>query len=93
MPLAEPSVFSGLAALRVAPPSRLLSLLRTGKSLVKPTLSAVDGSHPKHLLPSCQFRFSVQTLNLESAFTGVANLLHGDRLVNGWSNFPQAPTT
>ena len=34
LPLAGPSVFSGLAALRVAPPSRSLSLLRTGKSLI-----------------------------------------------------------
>jgi hypothetical protein len=33
-PLAEPSVFSGLAALQVSPPSRPLSLLRTGKMLI-----------------------------------------------------------
>jgi len=36
------SVFSGLVALRVAPVSRSPSLLRTGKVLFKPTLSAVD---------------------------------------------------
>src|SRR5438874_6732621 len=36
------SVFSGLVALRVAPFSRSPSLLRTGKVLIKPTLSAVD---------------------------------------------------
>ena len=48
------SVFSGLAALRVAPPGRSLSLLRTGKILFKPTLSAVDASHTKHLLFRCQ---------------------------------------
>ena len=36
------SVFSGLVALRVAPISRSPSLLRTGKVLIKPTLSAVD---------------------------------------------------
>jgi hypothetical protein len=36
------SVFSGLVALRVAPVSRSPSLLRTGKVLIKPTLSAVD---------------------------------------------------
>jgi len=36
------SVFSGLVALRVAPVCRSPSLLRTGKVLFKPTLSAVD---------------------------------------------------
>jgi hypothetical protein len=36
------SVFSGLVALRGAPVSRSPSLLRTGKVLFKPTLSAVD---------------------------------------------------
>src|SRR5204863_5903957 len=36
------SAFSGLVALRVAPVSRSPSLLRTGKVLIKPTLSAVD---------------------------------------------------
>ena len=36
------SVFSGLVALRVASVSRSPSLLRTGKVLIKPTLSAVD---------------------------------------------------
>jgi len=36
------SVFSGLVALQVALQSRLLGLLRSGKILVKPTLSAVD---------------------------------------------------
>ena len=36
------SVFSGPVALRVAPFSRSPSLLRTGKVLIKPTLSAVD---------------------------------------------------
>ncbi len=41
-PSQEQSVFSGLAALRVAPISRSPSLLRTGKVLIKPTLSAVD---------------------------------------------------
>ena len=38
------SVFSGLAVLRVAPPSESPSLLWTGNDLLKPTLSAVDGS-------------------------------------------------
>ena len=36
------SVFSGLVALRITPVSRSPSLLRTGKGLFKPTLSAVD---------------------------------------------------
>ncbi len=41
-PSQEQSVFSGLAANQVALTSRSLSLLRTGKVLIKPTLSAVD---------------------------------------------------
>jgi len=41
-PSQEQSVFSGLAANQVALVSRSLSLLRTGKVLIKPTLSAVD---------------------------------------------------
>ncbi len=36
------SDFSGLVALQVALVSGSLSLLRTGKVLIKPTLSAVD---------------------------------------------------
>jgi hypothetical protein len=44
------SVFSGLVANQVALVSRSLSLLRTGKVLIKPTLSAVDVSHVKQLL-------------------------------------------
>src|SRR6185369_8614142 len=53
------SVFSGLGALRVAPVSRSLSLLRTGKVLFKPTLSAVDVSHVKQSLHRCQCLFSL----------------------------------
>jgi len=41
-PSQDQSVFSGLAANQVALASRSLSLLRTGKVLIKPTLSAVD---------------------------------------------------
>ena len=41
-PSQDRSVFSGLVALRVTPVSRSPSLLRTGKILFKPTLSAVD---------------------------------------------------
>src|SRR5260370_31172298 len=52
------SVFSGLVALRVAPVSRSLSLLWTGKVLIKPTLSAVDVSHLKQLLHRCQCFFA-----------------------------------
>jgi hypothetical protein len=33
---------------------------------LKPTLSAVDASHPKHFLQSCQCRFSVQNLKFAS---------------------------
>jgi len=51
------SVFSGLVALRVAPVSRSPSLLRAGKVLIKPTLSAVDVSHVKQLLHRCQCFF------------------------------------
>jgi len=39
------SVFSGLAALRVAPVGGSLGLLRTGNVLFSPTLSTVDGSN------------------------------------------------
>ena len=48
------SVFSGLVALRVTSFSRSLSLLRTGKILFKPTLSAVDECQLKQLLQRCQ---------------------------------------
>jgi len=41
-PSQEQSVFSGLAANQVALASRSPSLIRTGKVLIKPTLSAVD---------------------------------------------------
>ena len=51
------SDFSGLVALQVAPASRSLSLLRTGKILFKPTLSAVDGSQVKRSLHQCQCNF------------------------------------
>ena len=44
------SVFSGLAALQVALYRRSLSLLRIGKVLFKPTLSAVDESQVKALV-------------------------------------------
>jgi len=47
--------------LRVAPPSWSLSLLRTGKVLFKPTLSAVDGSNLRDLLENCQRPFLVQS--------------------------------
>src|SRR2546430_3248281 len=48
------SVFSGLAAHRVAPVCRSLGLLRTGNFLFSPTLSTVDGSKLKHLPHNCQ---------------------------------------
>jgi hypothetical protein len=52
------SVFSGLVALQVALVSRSLSLLRTGKVLIKPTLSAVDVCQLKQLLHRCQCFFA-----------------------------------
>jgi hypothetical protein len=52
------SVFSGLVALRVAPVRRSPSLLRTGKVLIKPTLSAVDVCQLKQLLHRCQSFFA-----------------------------------
>jgi hypothetical protein len=55
-----PSVFSGLDARPVALPSQSPSLLRFGKVLFKPSLSAVDGDQPKQLLHGCQCRFLVQ---------------------------------
>ena len=62
-PSQDQSVFSGLVALRVAPVSRSLSLLRTGKVLIKPTLSAVDVCKLKSSLHRCQcfFRSLPQT--------------------------------
>jgi hypothetical protein len=44
------SVFSGLAAYRVAPAGESLGLLRIGNVLFSPTLSTVDGNQPKQLL-------------------------------------------
>ena len=41
--------FSGPSAQRVASPCGLLSLLRIGKVLFKPTLSAIDGRNPSHV--------------------------------------------
>ena len=43
-PSQDQSIFSGLAASRVAPLDLSLSLLRTGNDLFLPTLSTVDGS-------------------------------------------------
>jgi hypothetical protein len=62
----SPSVFSGLVALQVALLSRSPSLVRTGKILFKPILSAVDACQAKELLHCCQCRFSVQSRKLKS---------------------------
>jgi hypothetical protein len=51
------SVFSGLAAYRVAPAGGSLGLLRIGNVLFSPTLSTVDGNQPKQLLQGCQRNF------------------------------------
>ena len=48
------SIFSGLVADQVALVSRSPSLLRTGKVLIKPTLSAVDVCQLKQLPHRCQ---------------------------------------
>jgi len=52
------SVFSGLVAHQVALVSRSPSLLRTGKVLIKPTLSAVDVGQLKQLPHRCQCFFA-----------------------------------
>jgi hypothetical protein len=52
------SIFSGLAALRVAPFRLSPSLLRTGNDLFLPTLSTIDASHIKVLLHACQRSFA-----------------------------------
>jgi hypothetical protein len=57
------SVFSGLGALRIASVCRSLSLLRTGKVLFKPTLSAVDVCKVKQLLQRCQ-RFFLRFIQI-----------------------------
>ena len=56
-PSQDQSIFSGLAAPRVAPLGLSLGLLRTGNGLFLPTLSTVDGSHIKVLHQSCQRSF------------------------------------
>jgi hypothetical protein len=40
-----------------------ISLLRTGKGLIKPILSTIDAGQPKQLLADCQCPFSVQCAN------------------------------
>ena len=52
------SIFSGLAAPRVASFRLSLSLLRTGNVLFSPTLSTVDVGHIKVLLRACQRSFN-----------------------------------
>ena len=56
-PSQDQSIFSGLAASRVAPLCLSPSLLRTGNDLFLPTLSTVDESHIKVLLHTCQCSF------------------------------------
>ena len=53
----DQSIFSGLAASRVAPLDLSPSLLRTGNDLVLPTLSTVDDCDRKVLHQSCQCTF------------------------------------
>ena len=56
-PSQDQSIFSGLAASRVAPLDLSPSLLRTGNDLFLPTLSTVDAGHVKVLLHACQRSF------------------------------------
>ena len=56
-PSQDQSIFSGLAATRVAPLDLSPSLLRTGNDLFLPTLSTVDACDIKVLLQACQRRF------------------------------------
>src|ERR1700739_3070145 len=64
-PRKSQSVFSGLVAHPVTPLSGSPSLLRIGNVLFSPTLSAIDGCHPKQLPHGCQCPFSVQTLKFK----------------------------
>jgi hypothetical protein len=63
-PRKSQSVCSGPVAHPVALLSGSPSLLQIGNVLFSPTLSAIDGCHPKQLLRGCQCRFSVQTLKI-----------------------------
>jgi hypothetical protein len=56
-PSQDQSIFSGLAASRVAPLDLSLSLLRSGNGLFLPTLSTVDACHIKVLHQACQRSF------------------------------------
>ena len=56
-PRKSQSVFSGLVAHPVTLLSRSPSLLRIGNVLFSPTLSAIDGCHPKQLLHGCHAPF------------------------------------
>jgi hypothetical protein len=62
------------------------------KVLFKPTLSAVDERHLRHLLEDCQRPFSVQSLKFTKRAHRGCNLLNCWRLVNGRLNFPHFPT-
>ena len=67
-PSQDQSIFSGLAASRVAPLCLSPSLLRTGNDLFLPTLSTVDGNHIKVLLHTCQCSFRRNRKNSVNAF-------------------------
>ena len=56
-PSQDQSIFSGLAASRVAPLDLSPSLLRIGNVLFSPTLSTVDACDIKILLHACQRSF------------------------------------
>ena len=69
------SVFSGLAAFRVAPAGLLLSLLRIGNVLFSPTLSTVDASkvNTAYTIVNARNRCSSEIFAVESF---VPNQLH-----------------
>ena len=83
-PRKSQSVFSGLVAHPVALQSGSPSLLRIGNFLFSPTLSAIDGCHPKQLLHGCQCPFSVHSLKFESVRATNASCCIVNALVNRW---------
>jgi len=63
-PLAELSVFSGLATQQVTLPGWITQSTSNRLILLEPILSIVDSAKVKRLVGGCQCRFSVQTPNV-----------------------------
>src|SRR5215475_7244285 len=72
-PSQDQSIFSGLAASRVAPLDLSPSLLRTGNDLFLPTLSTVDANHIKVLRQWCQCTFNQESEISVNAFVEKAD--------------------